>query len=130
LKMGEKPMVMLFGKRLIDYVITALDGSDVDRIIVAATENVPNTMAWAEERSIEVVDTPSRGFVADMICGVKKAEITDPLLVIMADLPLVTSDLIDEIIDVYKDRPEPALSTHTPLDLHRRLGRRPDSLFN
>jgi adenosylcobinamide-phosphate guanylyltransferase len=130
LKMGEKPMVMLFGKRLIDYVITALEGSDMDRIFVAATENVPKTKAWAEGRDIEVVDTASKGFVPDMICGVKKAGITEPLLVIMADLPLVTSDLIDEIIEVYGDRPEPALSTHTPLDLHRRLGRRPDSLFN
>ena len=51
-------------------------------------------------------------------------------MIIMADLPLVTSDLIDEIIEVYEGRPEPALSTHTPLDLHSRLGRRPDSLFN
>ena len=48
----------------------------------------------------------------------------------MADLPLITSELIDTIIEVYEERPEPALSTHTPLDLHRRLGRRPDSLFN
>jgi len=51
-------------------------------------------------------------------------------LIIMADLPLVTSDLIDDIIDIYEGRPEPALSTHTPLGLHSRLGRRPDSLFN
>jgi adenosylcobinamide-phosphate guanylyltransferase len=65
-----------------------------------------------------------------MIEAVKKAGVTDPIMIIMADLPLVTSDLIDEIIEVYEGRPEPALSTHTPLDLHSRMGRRPDSLFN
>jgi len=48
----------------------------------------------------------------------------------MADLPLITPDLIDEIMEIYEERPEPALSTHTPLNLHGRLGRRPDSLFN
>ncbi len=130
LKMGEKPLVTLFGRPLIDYVALALEDSCVDRIFVATTENVPRTRQWAVERGLSVVETGSYGYVADMIEAVKKAEVTDPIMIIMADLPLVTSDLIDEIIEVYEGRPEPALSTHTPLDLHSRLGRRPDSLFN
>jgi len=130
LKMGEKPLVTLFGRPLIDYVALALEDSSVDRIFVATTENVPRTREWAAERGLSVVETGSYGYVADMIEAVKKAEVTDPIMIIMADLPLVTSDLIDEIIEVYEGRPEPALSTHTPLDLHSRLGRRPDSLFN
>ena len=130
LKMGEKPLVTLFGRPLIDYVALALEDSSVDRIFVATTENVPRTREWAVERGLAVVETGSYGYVADMIEAVKKAEVTDPIMIIMADLPLVTSDLIDEIIEVYEGRPEPALSTHTPLDLHSRLGRRPDSLFN
>ena len=130
LKMGEKPLVTLFGRPLIDYVALALEDSCVDRIFVATTENVPRTREWAVERGLSVVETGSYGYVADMIEAVKKAEVTDPIMIIMADLPLVTSDLIDEIIEVYEGRPEPALSTHTPLDLHSRLGRRPDSLFN
>lgn len=68
--------------------------------------------------------------MTDMICAVQAAGVTRPVMIIMADLPLVTADLIDEIIEVYDTRPEPALSTHTPLCLHSRLGRRPDSLFN
>jgi adenosylcobinamide-phosphate guanylyltransferase len=130
LKMGEKPLVTLFGRPLIDYLALALEDSSVDRIFVATTENVPRTRVWAVERGLSVVETGSYGYVADMIEAVKKAEVTDPIMIIMADLPLVTSDLIDEIIEVYEGRPEPALSTHTPLDLHSRLGRRPDSLFN
>ncbi len=130
LKMGEKPLVTLFGRPLIDYVALALEDSSVDRIFVATTENVPRTREWAVERGLSVVETGSYGYVADMIEAVKKAEVTDPIMIIMADLPLVTSDLIDEIIEVYEGQPEPALSTHTPLDLHSRLGRRPDSLFN
>jgi adenosylcobinamide-phosphate guanylyltransferase len=128
--MGEKPLVTLFGRPLIDYVALALEDSSVDRIFVATTENVPRTQKWATERGLCVIETGGYGYVADMIEAVKKAEVTDPIMIIMADLPLVTSDLIDEIIEVYEERPEPALSTHTPLDLHSRLGRRPDSLFN
>ncbi|NMB86494.1 MAG: Adenosylcobinamide-phosphate guanylyltransferase [Methanosaeta sp. PtaB.Bin018] len=130
LKMGEKPLVTLFGRPLIDYVTTALEDSSVQRIFVATTDHVPNTRRWALEKELDVVETEGRGFVADMICAVQAAGVTRPIMIIMADLPLVTADLIDEIIEIYDTRPEPALSTHTPLSLHSRLGRRPDSLFN
>lgn len=128
--MGEKPLVRLLGRPLIDYVVSALEDSSVQRIFLAATKNVPQTQQWAEERGLIVVNTPGRGFVADMICGVEAAGVKDPVLIIMADLPLITADLIDEIMEIYGSRQEPALSTHTPLCLHGRLGRRPDSLFN
>ena len=130
LKMGEKPLVKLFGRPLIDYVVLALEESLVDRIFVSTTENVPSTRKWAQERDLYVLETGSYGYVADMIEAVKKADVRDPIMVIMADLPLVTSELIDQIMEVYQERPEPALSTHTPLSLHSRMGRRPDSLFN
>jgi len=123
-------MVTIFGRKLIEYVALALEESSVENIYVATTENVPLTRAWALDWSLSVVDTPGMGFVPDMISAVNGVEVADPIMVIMADLPLITSEIIDTIIEVYEGRPEPALSTHTPLDLHRRLGRRPDSLFN
>jgi adenosylcobinamide-phosphate guanylyltransferase len=130
LRMGEKPLVKLFGRPLIDYVVGALLDSSADRVFVAVTENVPMTEEWAMERELEVVETSGKGFVADMVEAVEKSGVTEPILIIMADLPLINPDLIDEIMETYEERPEPALSTYTPLDLHRRLGRRPDSLFN
>ena len=130
LKMGEKPLVSLFGRPLIDYVVLALEESLVDQIFFSTTENVPSTRKWAEERDLYVLETGSYGYVPDMIEAVIKSGVKEPIMVIMADLPLVTPDIIDQIIEVYKERPEPALSTHTPLSLHSRLGRRPDSLFN
>ena len=57
LGMGEKPLVKLFGRPLIDYVVSALLDSSADRIFVAATENVPLTRKWALERELCVVDT-------------------------------------------------------------------------
>ena len=109
LKMGEKPLVTLFGRPLIDYVTAALRGSQVQRILVATTDNVPKTRLWAESRELEVVETAGRGFVADMVSAVLAAGITDPVMIVMADLPLVTADLIDDIVDIYEQRPEPAL---------------------
>ena len=130
LKMGEKPLVKLLGRPLIDYVTSALEDSSVGRIFIATTENVPMTKNWANDRGLISVDTPGTGFVADMVYAVERIGVMDPIMVIMADLPLITPDLVDQIMDIYEERPEPALSTHTPLHLHSRLGRRPDSLFN
>ena len=130
LKMGEKPLVSLFGRPLIDYVVLALEESLVDRIFISTTENVPSTRKWAEDRDLYVLETGSYGYVPDMIEAVVKSGVKEPIMVIMADLPLVTPEIIDQIIEVYRKRREPALSTHTPLSLHSRLGRRPDSLFN
>jgi adenosylcobinamide-phosphate guanylyltransferase len=130
LNMGEKPLVRVLGKRLIEYVVCALEDSSVGRISVATTESAPGTREWAKRRGLMVVDTLGNGFVADMVQAVEIANIVDPVLIIMADLPLITSDLLDDIMDVYEERPEMALSTHTPLHLHSRLSRKPDSLFN
>ena len=133
LNRGEKPLVRLFGRPLIEYVVSCLTDSlavSEGRILVATTNNVPLTSRWAREKELEVVETAGKGFVPDMVEAVKQAGVKEPILVIMADLPLVTPDLIDQIIEIYDQRPEPALSTHTPLHLHTKMGRRPDTLFN
>jgi len=130
LNIGEKPLVKLMGRPLIQYIVNALGDCSIDQIFVAATENVPKTCSWAEENGFPLIITPGMGFVTDMIYAVEKAGVMEPIFIIMSDIPLINSDLIDKILEVYRERPEPALSTHTPLRLHTRLGHRPDSLFN
>lgn len=129
LGMGEKPMVPLFGKPLIDYVVSALRPS-VERIIVTTTSATPETRAWSLGKNLEVVNTSGSGYIPDMIEAVERSGISGPVMMIMADLPLITEEIIRVVIEVYKSRPEPALSVHTPLSLHRSLGRRPDVIFN
>jgi adenosylcobinamide-phosphate guanylyltransferase len=48
----------------------------------------------------------------------------------MADLPLVTSGLIDRIIEKYEEVNMPALSAHMKLDVFTKLGLRPDTVFH
>jgi len=130
LDMGENPMVKLLGRPLIDYVLTALEESSIDRIFVAVTPNVPKTRKWVVDRNIEVVDTPGEGYVPDMIFAVETANIQNPVMIVMSDLPLLKGDIVDEILDVYDDVPEPALSVHVPLGTHGKIGTKPDALFN
>ncbi|NYT02505.1 MAG: NTP transferase domain-containing protein, partial [Methanosarcinales archaeon] len=89
LNMGEKPLALLLGRPLLDYVISSLEESSVDRIYLAVTKNVPGTATWARDRGMETVVTPGIGYVADMVQAAKAAGISKPFLIIMADLPLV-----------------------------------------
>jgi adenosylcobinamide-phosphate guanylyltransferase len=130
LQMGEKPMVRLLDRPLISWVVSALRDSSIERVFVAATASVPETMQWAGDSGIEVVETPGAGYVPDMIYAVEEAGIDEPVLIVMADLPLLRGDIVDEIIGVYENVLEPALSVHAPLEMYRRIGGKPDALFN
>lgn len=132
----EKPLTMLLGKPLISYVLHALLGSkNIDRIFVATSPRVKKTNAWLSDfkkghDNVEIISTPGEGFVHDMALAVEKAGIKKHVLVIMADLPLVSSGLIDRIIEKYYGIKTPALSVHMKLDVFTRLGLRPDTVFH
>jgi adenosylcobinamide-phosphate guanylyltransferase len=132
----EKPLTMLFGKPMIAYVLSALQGSkNVDSISIATSPKVEKTVMWlsdyiSEYSNIKIIQTPGEGFVNDMILTVEKAGISGQVLIIMADLPLVTSELIDRIIEKYQEVKTPALSVHMKLDVFKRLGLRPDTVFH
>lgn len=48
----------------------------------------------------------------------------------MADLPLITPQLLDRIIEKYGNVNKPALSVHMKLEVFTRLGIRPDTVFH
>ncbi len=132
----EKPLTMLLGKPMISYVLDALLGSkNIERIFVATSPRVKKTSDWLIEfkkthDNIEIISTPGEGFVNDMALAVEKARITGHVLIIMADLPLVTPELIDRIIEKYHVINIPALSVHMRLDAFTKLGIRPDTVFH
>jgi len=115
----EKPMLEINGKKLIEYVLDVLDGArHVDRIYIAASSNGPDTLKWLEDCSLDihVINTPGSGYVSDMVTAVEEAGIKGPVLMVMADLPLITSGMIDEIVLRYNEVPQPALSVYSNKD--------------
>lgn len=132
----EKPLTLLYGKPLIQYVLEALLGSkNIERIIVATSPRVKRTNEWLDDfkkdyHEIEIIHMQGAGFVHDMIGAVEEAGIRGRVLIMMADLPLVTSELIDRIIEKYFEVNTPALSVHMKLEVFTRLGLRPDTVFH
>jgi len=132
----EKPLTLLCGKPLIHYVLDALLGSNnIERIFVATSPRVKRTNDWIldfekKHNNVEIIHTEGVGFVHDMIGAVKDVGITESVFIMMADLPLVTSRLIDRIIEKYTEVNTPALSVHMKLEVFTKLGLRPDTVFH
>ncbi len=132
----EKPLTMLSGKPMIAYVLSALSGSkNINRIFVATSPRVEKTVRWLssytkEHDRINMIQTPGEGFVSDMAFAVEKAGITGQVFIMMADLPLVTNELIDRIWGRYREAKTPALSVHMRLEAFTKLGVRPDTVFH
>lgn len=136
LGLEEKPLSLILGKPMISYVLDALLGSmNIDRIFVATSSRVEKTNIWLLDfmnchSNVGIIRTKGDGFVNDMASAVEEAGITGSVLITMADLPLITSVLIDRIIKNYQRLNTPALSVHMGLDTFTRLGLRPDTVFH
>lgn len=129
----EKPLLEIHGRKLIEYALDTLQGSKhVDTIYIAASKNGPDTVKWLEgcSRDVIVINTAGEGYVSDMVDAIEKARIKGPVLIVMADLPLITPELLDEVIAVYNEVPQPALSVYNLLSVCRSKGLRPDTVFN
>src|SRR5208337_3962193 len=71
--------------------------------------------------SVKVIDTPGKDYVSDMGFASKNLNL-GVFLAIAADLPLVTGEVVDNIVERYECCGKPALTVAVPLETKRRLG--------
>jgi adenosylcobinamide-phosphate guanylyltransferase len=134
LGMGEKPCVTLLNKPLITYVVDALnEASGIENVYVAVSPATPLTQSFLEKKyngEVRTIMTGGGNYVGDMIYAVKEAAINAPVLIIMADLPLLKGRHIEYVIEEYKKCGKPAMSVFSPLSVCKGLSVRPDTVFN
>lgn len=125
----EKPLLDVGGKPMIQRVVEALSRSDgVDRIVIAVTENTPQTTRMASELKCDVVLTPGEGYGSDMRYAIKGHRLHDTL-VVSADLPFITPEIVSRVISRFRSSRKPALATMTTIDTCRELGLKPQYVF-
>ena len=123
----EKPLFKLRGKPLIDYVIKNLsDSKFIDKIFVAVSPNTPATTKYLTslDSSFDIIDTPGTDYLNDLsfiLDFFEKKSKEDILLVINADLPFISSDLIDYVIEYYLSLNVESLSTLVPVEIFKEL---------
>jgi adenosylcobinamide-phosphate guanylyltransferase len=121
---GEKPLVAVAGEPMVDRVVDALLGSDVDAVYAATTPATPRTRDHLDERGVAVVETPGDGYVADLDAAL--AEVGRPAVTVVADLPLLRAAHVDAAVDAAGGG---SLSVCVPATLSERLGVSADAAF-
>ena len=125
----EKPLLEVGGKPMIQHVVDALRQSKtVDRIIVAVSASTPETARMARRLKIEVLQTPGDGYISDMKYVIKRLGLHD-VLIVSADLPLITSEIVHQAVERYASQGKPSLAVMTPIDVYGRLCPTPDYVF-
>ncbi|MGD6851777.1 MAG: NTP transferase domain-containing protein [Candidatus Bathyarchaeia archaeon] len=127
---GEKPLVKVCGKPVIEYVIAALKGAKkINRIIVATTAITPKTTALMKQQDVQVIETPGNDYVSDMGYTVQTLKL-GVFLAVAADLPLVKPEMIDAVVERYERCGKPALTVAVPIGAKTRLGMCVDYSFS
>jgi adenosylcobinamide-phosphate guanylyltransferase len=125
----EKPLLEVGGKSMIQRVVEALSRSEaVERIIIAVTEDTPQTTRKASELKCEVVFTPGGGYRSDMKYAIKERHLNDAL-VVSADLPFINAEIVNRAVRVYRSSGKPALAVMTLLETYRKLGSNAPYIF-
>ena len=118
----EKPLLKVGGKTVIEHVLSALkDAKKVDSIVVAVSVYTPKTARFVAKFPVKVIETPGNEYVSDMGYAVKKLKLRT-VLAIAADIPLITGEVVDAIVERYEQCGKPALAVVVPLETKEKLG--------
>ncbi len=118
----EKPLIKVCGKPVILYVLEALkNAKKIDSVVVAVSCCTPKTAQFLSQFPVQVVETPGVDYVSDMGYASKALKL-GVFLAIAADLPLVTGEVLDKIVERYERCGKPALTVAVPLETKTKLG--------
>ena len=118
----EKPLIKVCGKPVIEYVFEALkNAKKIDSIIVAVSGYTPKTAKFLSKFPVKIIETPGKDYVSDMGYACQNLKL-GVFLAIAADLPLVTGEVLDAIVDRYEHCGKPALTVAVPLETKTKLG--------
>lgn len=128
---GEKPLILINNYPLIGYVIDALkESKKVDEIIAATSKHTPETDEFLNKMGIKTIMTHGKDYIQDLGLILSKFDENDILLTVTADLPLITGDIIDKVLDEYEKSPKPAMCVMLPLEIFRKYSLKPTTVFD
>lgn len=124
----EKPLFKLRDKPLIKYVIDNLKESKlIDKIVIAVSHHTRETTLYLNslDEEFQILDTSGDDYLTDLsyiLDYFEKKSSEDTLLFINADLPFISTETIDYVLDYYSKSLKDALSTLVPVEIFKDLG--------
>jgi GTP:adenosylcobinamide-phosphate guanylyltransferase len=125
----EKVLLEVSGKSMLGRVIEVLKQSpSVDRIVVATSNNTPATTLEVQKLGVESIVTSGSGFEEDMRFVIRKLSLGD-VLVVSADLPFITVDILEQAVQKYRSSSKPTLAVMTNSEAYEKRGFKPQYVF-
>lgn len=121
LDLGEKPLVTIKGRPMIEYVIDAFRVAGHE-VIVVLSKKTPYTHNWCRARGIPSLTASGSGYIEDIVEAAGFLEEMNPFFTCVADLPCLKPAVIQEIEEKYRDSGKEACSVWVPKDLAMNSG--------
>jgi len=148
----EKPLFKLKSCALIDHVLNNLSNSKyIEKIVVATSPHTPKTTEYIAKKIEnnsnnlknlnnshnkiieEYIETPGKGYIEDLsflLDYFEKNSKNDLLVMINVDLPFVSSNIIDNVLEKYFKSEKIAMSVQVPIAIFNKYGIKPSYVFN
>ena len=132
----EKPLFKLYDKPLIKYVLDNVSASNlIDEIVIAVSPNTPETTEYLKSLNgdFKILHTSGDDYLKDLsfiLDFFEKKSDTDTLLFINADLPFISTETIDKVLNHYSKSDKDALSVLVPVEIFEDLGLKYSYEFN
>jgi len=118
----EKPLLKVGDRPMIEHILETLkDTEKIEKIVVTVSKHAPKTAKFVEKFPVKILKTPGKDYVSDVEYAVGTLNL-ETVLTISADLPLITSGIIDIVIERYIRCGKPALTVAVPMETKQRLG--------
>lgn len=124
----EKPLFKLHDKPLIKFVLDNLKSSKlIDEIIIAVSPNTRETTDYLNSLNgdFKILDTSGEDYLTDLsyiLTYFENKSKNDTLVFINADLPFISAETIDNVLNHYFKSDKDALSVLVPVEIFENLG--------
>jgi len=125
----EKPLLKVGNISMIERVISALAGSRrFERIVTVTSPNSPNTRQLVITQGVEVIETAGEGYPQDLSLVLARLR-PEKVMVVPADVPLLDSQIVNDIVDNASNKQEPAVSIVLEREFVENMGAKPSVVF-
>lgn len=125
----EKSLLKVDGIVMIERVASALARTHrFGRVVAAVSANTPLTNAFLKTKDIEMIETAGDGYPQDLsrLLSMLRPE---KVMVFPADLPLLDTRIVNDIIDAVSCKQEPAVSIVLEKAFVEGIGVKPSVVF-
>lgn len=120
---GEKPLLLLMGKPLVEWVLNAVKSAKkVSDFYVVTSPNTPMTEEKCAEEGLRIIRTDGKSYHDDLKQAILRGGFQGPVLIMPSDVPALTGKALDKIISVHEKSGKHALAVFVPIERRKELG--------